>query len=296
MKLQKNKINFVGVGASRSGSTWLSKCLSEHPEINFSTQKELHFFDKSENYSEGNSYLSKHFSDFNKEQRILGEFTPGYFTNNLVAEKILKYNRDMKIIAILRNPIERAYSEYLYNKAREYEKSKTFYEAITLGDLSERYLKRGKYAQNLSQFYKVFDRKNILILDYNRISNEPQKLLRDVFLFLDVNPSFLPDSAHTVLNTSNNGDNINYIPGLNRMINKLLTIEFQKDSKVRKIVKFAGIANLLRVIYKKNTNHFIHSSNSSIELENKDYVYLKNYYKHEAAELEELTGKRFFWF
>ncbi len=289
------KIDFIGVGASRSGSSWLSSCLAEHPEICFSTEKETHFFDDIHSYQKGFNYYESFFKCRDGNQ-IKGEFTPGYFTDHQVAKKIRDYNPNVKIIAILRNPVERAYSEYLYNIARELEIERTFASALQ-GKLSKRYLDRGFYSAHLKQFYEAFPAEQILILDYADVSLRPSELLKEVYNFLDVNNEFLSSKTKSVINTSNRGNRINHIPWLNYLIRLIFSLDkINRSKSSKRFLKKIGAGKLLRYVYKKNTNNnFKTDKPSKKNLAREDEEKLKNLYQHEAKKIKQLTGVSFYW-
>lgn len=124
------KVNFIIAGTQKGGTTALSAFLNQHPQISFAQVKEVHFFDT--------DYLFKappppyhiyhrHFK--NKSGCIFGEATPIYMYWNPAIKRIKDYNPDMKLIFILRNPIERAYSHYIMEYKRDAE-TLSFSEAI----------------------------------------------------------------------------------------------------------------------------------------------------------------------
>lgn len=289
------KIDFIGVGASRSGSSWLSSCLAEHPEICFSTEKETHFFDDLHSYQKGPDYYESFFKCHSNNQ-IKGEFTPGYFTNHEVAERIYNHNPNVKIIVILRNPVERAYSEYLYNVARELEKEKTFASALA-GRLSKRYINRGLYSKHLKQFYEIFPAEQILILDYADVSVRPAELLKEVYNFLGVNSEFISSKTKSVINTSNQGNRINHIPWLNTVIRAIFNLDKTSKNKTLKVFfKKTRIGELLRYMYKKNTNNNYKTDKpSQKKMDTKDAEMLKSLYRHESKKIKDLTGVTFYW-
>src|SRR3989344_3540181 len=106
------QLNLVGVAAPRSGTTWIAKCLNEHPEICMSSVKEPHFFHYDSRYHQGLPYLLKQFQHYNQE-KIRGEWSNMYLYSKETARRLCRHNPELKIIMCLRGPIERAYSQYL---------------------------------------------------------------------------------------------------------------------------------------------------------------------------------------
>src|SRR3989338_8844309 len=104
------KIDFIGVGAMRCGTTWIWQCLIEHPRICSIPKKEVNFF-REESYEDRlDEYLAK-FSHCPTDS-LKGEFTPSYINRLDCAERIKRFFPDVKIIICLRNPIDRAYDQY----------------------------------------------------------------------------------------------------------------------------------------------------------------------------------------
>ena len=116
------KVDFFIVGAPKAGTTSLYHYLNEHPEISMSSQKEPDYFSDADIQNEGMYYgknridtIKKYHSlfDDNSESKLKGEASVSYLFYKNVPQKIKAYNPDSKIIIMLRNPIERAFSHYL---------------------------------------------------------------------------------------------------------------------------------------------------------------------------------------
>ena len=199
--------DFLGIGAQKSGTTWLYKNLKEHPEIFLPQTKEIHFFDWYF-YKSINWYCS-YFRDAKRYQKK-GEITPCYST--LSEEKIKaiqEMNPKLKIILLLRNPIERAWSQAVMNLSKNNGKVKNF-ELVDLFTIIKiatskrkkdfhlikkeefinhfnhsRSIERGNYLKIIKKWSKFFPENQIFIGDYNQLQKSPQKLLNRIFTFLD---------------------------------------------------------------------------------------------------------------
>ncbi|HET8573280.1 MAG TPA: sulfotransferase domain-containing protein [Edaphocola sp.] len=191
------KPNFLCVGAQKAGTTTLHDILKQHPDIYLPKIKESHFFDRSDHYGNGIQWwLQEFFGDYAGE-KIMGEITPEYLYYEEVPEKIYKdLGPDTKIIIILRNPMDRAYSHYLMSKRRNYEKM-TFEEAI----LAEReriemgafernhfsYIDRGLYAEQLKRYYSLFGKERIMLLIFEEdIKKDIKRTIQKIEVFLGV--------------------------------------------------------------------------------------------------------------
>ncbi|MBA3731354.1 MAG: sulfotransferase domain-containing protein, partial [Gammaproteobacteria bacterium] len=103
--------NFLIIGASRCGTTWMANNIKSHPDVFMPPKKELHFFDAS--FDKGWDYYASFFPDKKcARYRAIGEATPAYLYMPQVARLIKSRLPDVKMIVSLRNPIDRAYSQY----------------------------------------------------------------------------------------------------------------------------------------------------------------------------------------
>jgi hypothetical protein len=206
--------NFLIIGAAKSGTTALHNYVRQHPEIYMPEKKELSFFahhitvpsvpkmyveEEIRTLTEYESY----FDDVTTEKAI-GEASPMYLYYEIASERIKSYIPDTKLIAILRNPIERAYSAYLHAVRDWREPAKDFYEALALEpkrinenwSILYHYINAGLYSKQIDRYYSQFPSENVLILFYDDLLKDPIGLIKVIFSFLKVNPNFLPDIAH----------------------------------------------------------------------------------------------------
>ena len=114
--------NFLCVGAQKAGSSSLYKLLKSHPEIYISEKNELHFFNVEENYKKGLQHYENFCEKGYKNQKLIGEFTPDYLQYSFVPSRIKNDLGDVKIIIILRHPVDRAYSQFNFHKMLNHEK------------------------------------------------------------------------------------------------------------------------------------------------------------------------------
>ena len=198
------------IGVVRSGTTSLYHYLSQHPCIGSSAYDEIGYFD--DNYHLGvNWYKSLFPTKFTKNKIIKkhGKFltydvTPFYIYNPLVARRILASFPRAKIISNLRNPIDRAYSNYIL-MYQEGDTTKTFEEIIQIAmdeieknksklndevyaadTFYQNILARGFYADQLKIWFEKFQKKQILIIPSEDLALKPDQVLTKVFEFLDL--------------------------------------------------------------------------------------------------------------
>lgn len=186
-------VNFLGIGVQKSGTTWLDKCLREHPDIYLPPQKEVHFFDRFKNLDLVSSYESV----FNfQNEKIIGEITPSYILRPHCAKLIHEYNPNIKLIVILRDPTDRAISQYKMEMSRgSIDTNSGLWDAFNRDLCSIK--ERGLYQSQLERYYKIFNPSQILVLDYNDISSNPKKLLQKIFKFLKVDINFIPTNINS---------------------------------------------------------------------------------------------------
>src|SRR5438132_1074466 len=119
-KRQVEKLDFLVLGAQKSGTTALNYYLRRHPRIALPVKKELHFFDNDELFAGGNVSYEPLYEMFRPARpgSIAGENTPIYLYWRPALPRIRDYNPAMKFIVILRNPIERAFSQWNMQRTR----------------------------------------------------------------------------------------------------------------------------------------------------------------------------------
>ena len=130
---------------------------------------------------------------------IYGEASVSYLFYKNVAEKIKTYNKNAKIIILLRNPIERAFSHYLMDArlgliSESFESVIDGFETTSKNKLYyQQYIELGKYYNQISNYKRLFNDKNILIIDYEDFKNKTSLCVSNVFDFLQIDTSFMPN-------------------------------------------------------------------------------------------------------
>ena len=204
--------DFLVIGAKRCGTTSLYQHLSEHPCISRSPRDNIGFFN--ENYHLGiNWYKSLFPTVFYKKkmesknkQCLFFDVTSTYMEEELTAKNVYEVNPNQKIIVILRNPVDRAYSHYHVNVKEKSEK-RSFEDAIfeEMNRIkSERiiqnknknlrvftpnnihYLKKGFYALQLKSWFKIFPREQILVLSTEEFQEDQNLIYKKIFDFLNI--------------------------------------------------------------------------------------------------------------
>ncbi|MBS4203244.1 sulfotransferase domain-containing protein [Lederbergia citrea] len=203
--------DFLIIGAMKCGTTTLYKNLVKHSSIVSAKRKELHFFDKEDEYSKGIDSYKNNFPLLNKKKLInkpnlvTGEATPRYLFIPEVPERVFNAMPNVKLIVLLRNPVDRAYSHYHHFKRRELEKL-TFEEAIDKElngiiepNINRTYLARGNYVDQLKRWMDFFPREQFLILESENYYRNPRIGINQVCQFLDLpewNFEYTKEASH----------------------------------------------------------------------------------------------------
>jgi len=182
--------NFLCVGAQKAGTTTLHDILIQHPEIYLPEIKETKFFQDNSKYRKGLDYYEKEFFGKWNGERAVGEIDSVYMYFEYVPERIYKHlGKDIKLIFMLRNPVDRAYSHYWMSYRRGYE-TETFERAIELEQkrikidefhkIHFSYIDRGFYAKQIKRYLKLFPKENMLFIIFEEdfLKNRKKQLNR----------------------------------------------------------------------------------------------------------------------
>lgn len=241
------KVDFIGVAALRSATTWISQCLAEHPQICFSSTKETLFFNRLYNFEKGLKFYRKFFKDCDND-KVKGEYTPSYYLDEEAAKRIKEYFPDVKIFLCLRNPSERAIDHYVYDKRKGMVET-PFSEII--GKTDTRYIKDSFYYSYLNKFLKHFNPENVLILIYEDIQKDPREFIKNIYRFLNVDNSFVPSVVSDKLNAIEQV-NIRF-PVISRLINKRKVLKKYKFGRILiAFLKFIGVNKVIKLILELN--------------------------------------------
>jgi hypothetical protein len=202
--------NFLIVGAPKSGTTSLHVDLMEHPEIILSSKKESHFFrvgfeglpwngpgimpdlstDTIEKYKK--LFISK------PGAKAIGEVCPSYFYPPETPLNIKKTLGCIRIIILLRDPSDRAFSQYVYSRMLGCEPEEDFLTAISSEKLRKEnnwgefwyYIHQSFYADIIKRYFNLFGESNVLVLFSDDYLNKRENTLIKLYKFLDVEPNF----------------------------------------------------------------------------------------------------------
>jgi len=254
--------DFLVIGAAKAGTTSLYSYLAEHPSLIPAFRKELYFFDV--NYHRGPRYYRAFFPSKQQRRRvtketgsaaITGEATPCYLFHPRVAERVRRHAPNAKLIVLLRNPVDRAYSYYSMNHRRGVEQL-SFEEAIDKeperldGELEKMmsddhyfsrrrhhfsYLARGRYAEQLENWFASFPREQFLILSNSELKRDRSGTVQRALRFIGLPEMELADTGrrnfipYTPMADATRQRLVEYFRPHNQRLQELLGREFDWD-------------------------------------------------------------------
>ena len=205
--------DFIIIGTMKGGTTSLFNYLIQHPNVHSGCNKEIHFFDV--NFEKGEkwyraffplSFKRKIYGKNLKKPFKTGESSPYYLMHPLTPKRMGEVIPKAKLVVLLRNPADRAYSHY-YHNVRKKRETLSFDEALNkekerlsgeerkvingIDSYNYRnysYIKRGLYAEQMERWYKHFPRDQIMIIESERFFKDPQRYTNEVLRFIGLSP------------------------------------------------------------------------------------------------------------
>ena len=301
---QDNYPNLIIPGAQKSGTTFLAALLSQHPEIFVPRVKEPAYFLK-------NTYPTIHWPSGRPRKYAFGDkknylslyddapaniawkmdASTGYLTHEAVSESIASTCEDCKIIFVLRNPVDRAYSAYKYHRQLDQESAQDFATAISNQSdnksnlvLPQPYMETGFYSQHIANWSKLFGADNILILFFEDLKNDPVEQLNKVCDFLEV--------SHFEFDMNAEKNEGGFAPtGIKRAIQKILISG--NDNALRKFLRLlipADFRQKLRDTFKSRLKNK-KPGKKQLELSLVEKRELAKLFMSDIEKLEKLTGR-----
>ena len=181
--MTSRKPDFIIIGCQKSGTTALKYYLTQHPDI-WCPKDELHYFDQREHKG-----IQWYYSQFDSKAKLVGEKTPAYIFFPEIPNKIRTMSRHIKLIVLVREPVSRAYSEYMMQHLKgvmPYPFEELVFDED--GDVNtERVcIRRGMYAMQLKNLYKYFNKNQVLVLKAEDLKTNRQETIDKVTDFLGV--------------------------------------------------------------------------------------------------------------
>ncbi len=275
------KVGIFIVGAPKAGTTSLHYYLNEHPEILMSSVKEPDFFSDKEIVDQGLYYgttrintSQKYHNLFQekKDAKIFGESSVSYLFYPEVPKRIKEYNTDAKIIIMLRNPVDRAFSHYLMDfrlglLSDEFEDVFNKKEGLKF----QQYFLLGNYYSQVKRYYAEFSKENVHIIWYSDFKKDAEKEIQKVFKFIGIDLDYKVN-FETVHNS--------FSMPKNKIIRKIYSVIW-----LRKLLSFLLPSTFVRftksTLFKKRIKPKITTESSKTFTE---------YYLDDICKLEELLS------
>lgn len=291
--------NFLILGAAKAGTTSLYQYCRQHPSIFVPELKEPRFFalegKEIEPQDPVNQNTITQLDDYQKlfaevtTETAIGEASPAYFPDPGAPARVAKYLESPKLIVILRNPIDRAYSHFLFAVQKGFEPpDATFLDAIhkptvVVGDwVRERpYVDSGMYHLHLTRWLEEFDEEQINVCFFEDLVANPGQFARDIYAFLGVDATFQPT---TDVKFAKSG-----VPQ-NRRLHQMLA----HPSKLKKTIKQSlpkGVVVQLRKTLGPLRTRLANRNLVKPEMPPEARVVLSDMYRDDIEQLEELLRR-----
>lgn len=272
------KIDFVGIGAPRCATTWIYECLKEHKEIELlpKDQDDIAYFFKE------NPEMKDYITYFEKDATCKGDYHVYYLTSEAeIIRRIKNHNKDIKIIVSLRDPVERAFSQYEHTKFAKDKDWPSFKEARE--EVPEKIIGPGFYYKHLKKYFENFPKGNILVLLFGKdIQDNPVKTVNKIHQFINIELGFTPQLAKVKINPSGFKRN-----PLGRIIHKKITPRLGKIPLGKKIKE----SSVLKKVYYGLTGNLSSEDKRRAVEQKKQSEYLKKLYHKDTQKLEKLIDR-----
>ena len=250
--------DFFVIGSGRTGTTSLYHYLDQHPSLSKSAYDELGYFD--DNYHLGLSWyrslfpsiFTKYLIKLKTNNFMTYDVTPSYVRRPWNAKRIKKLFPDTKLIVILRNPVDRTYSHY--HLAEQFGETRTFEEIVKedmdnilnwnvdlkddnyfANKVEKSFLARGFYAEQLSIWFKLFSKNQIMIVSSEQLASDTKNTMNSIFQFLNLPKFEIPNtkkvnvSQYSKMNSSTRKLLINFFKPYNKSLYNFLNVNFEWD-------------------------------------------------------------------
>lgn len=295
----KFKPNFLVIGAPKCGTTSLYYYLRQHPDIYLPVQKELHYFSYKQLSDNANGpgdrqvlsslcssqgQYSKNF-DAVKAELAIGEISPSYLYYG-VHQEIKKDLGVIKIVVMLRNPIDKAYSQYMH-MIRDQRETLSFHEALLAEESRRerkwsdiwRYAESSLYAERLRDYISVFGHENVYIINFDEFVKDSQTVMSSLFNFLGLD-------ARVKIST----DSIYNRTGKSR--STILANFLSKPNPLKSVVKHIS-PDAWRIALRLKIMDYNTAKKDEIDGHSREY--LREYFAKDVSKLETMIGNELNW-
>ncbi|MEM9938481.1 MAG: sulfotransferase domain-containing protein [Pseudomonadota bacterium] len=271
--------NFIIAGAPKSGSSSLWNYMRQHPDVYFPENKELFFFDF--NFDKGLSWYENWFAD-HQSQKAVGEATVWYMRWDEVPERMAQTLPDVKLIFLLRNPVDRAYSNWCHDMRDgryPFDQSfEAFLETSTRDD--RKILSSGYYDEHIERFLRYYSLNQMFICTTRELRTDASSVCRNLFAFLEIDP----EQAVTSLEQ----DNVSWWFHRGALLRAANTFTAP--------VKYLGLKPPVRTLWSSSRHFrqlFWNKTKRPPKISSKARDYLADHYAPHVTRLEALSKRSF---
>ena len=198
--MERTLPTFLIIGAARSGTTSLWQYLRAHPDVFVAATKEVHFFNGEGSYERGLDWYADLFAG-GRGKRAVGEASPSYMYSNEAPPRMAAVVPDARLIAVVRNPIDRAYSHYLHGRFFAGDRRR-FRDVVEQEIRSPEgvpwpfnYLTQSRYHEQLVRVNAFYPREQILVLLFDDLTADPEATFRSVCEHVGVDQTLVPPNV-----------------------------------------------------------------------------------------------------
>ncbi|MGM0582488.1 MAG: sulfotransferase domain-containing protein [Bacteroidota bacterium] len=261
-----HKPDFLIIGAMKAGTSSLHYYLSQHPDIRMSTPKEIHFFDE-KNFSI--EKIDKYCENFVKRKEEIVGTTPQSYSKTHkpnyenVPKRIKKYLPKIKLVYIVRDPIDRIYSHFKEQQSGGYHTSQNINDYLR--DINNSHLlMTSRYFYQISNYLKYFSKSHIKVLTLEDLNKNPEKVLNQLFEFLDVDNLSIESLNLNIKNSSESKNRKEFVTAripkpikniyrnlISERIREMVYKTFLRRLYIKKSISQASIDKSLEIKIKK---------------------------------------------
>lgn len=292
----KGIVDFLIIGVQKAGTTSLFRYLSAHPNIYMPSLKETEFFSNDNKFSKGPLWYQKEYFAKAHSSSVKGEASTHYMMFGHVPLRIYNVVPNVKLIALLRNPIDRAYSHYQMAVRRGVE-TRPFDDIVCKAvvevgnsdnsiDHNTSYLLFGEYGRILCNYYNLFDAEQIKVVFSEEMFREPATFMQAMYRHLGVKDDFVPE----ILGRPYHKSGRQRIPGLNKWVsNRVRWLKRQRWAS-----RFIWRIDFDSLLFWLETQLNVKPIKAPV-LSEETRLLLANYYWNDVILLKQLIGREVPW-
>ena len=273
IKMDKSKkINFICIGGQRCGKNTMYTWLRDHPEVSTSQEMEINFF--SHYWEKGYGWYENHFSLKNKT-KAMGEMSGSYLYDKQAPDRVKQYNKDVKIIVSLRDPVKRVISHFKHSVKVRHIASENL-DVIDSIKNSPALVEFSRYRKYLGYWLDIFPAENILVLNFENVIKHPKETYKELCIFLGIDTEIESSNLGTIQNTS-------YIPRSHTPLRMITSF--------RILLEFLGLNAVVRLIRSMQLRRVVDKLNDSkidVDITEKEKLYLEELFKGDWDEIKPL--------